>query len=69
MCVCRSLHEEAQLTMEPIAEENIELPEAQTDTESRDTLRYFNQHTHHTHSGHTGRLSMTFHTLDMKVKN
>ncbi|XP_041817721.1 REC8 meiotic recombination protein b [Chelmon rostratus] len=35
-----SLHEEAQLTMEPIAEENIELPEAQTDTESRDTLSW-----------------------------
>ncbi|XP_044032918.1 REC8 meiotic recombination protein b [Siniperca chuatsi] len=35
-----SPQEEAQLPMEPIAEENIEMPEAQTDTESRDMLRW-----------------------------
>lgn len=33
----RSPHEEAQQAMEPIAEENIEMPEAQSD--SRDMLR------------------------------
>lgn len=30
--------------MEPIIEENVEMPEAQTDTESRDMLRYFMQY-------------------------
>ncbi|XP_059182742.1 REC8 meiotic recombination protein b [Centropristis striata] len=35
-----SPQEEAQLRMEPIAEENIEMPEAQTDTESRDLLSW-----------------------------
>ncbi|KAA8580912.1 hypothetical protein FQN60_013870 [Etheostoma spectabile] len=32
--------EEAQLRMDPIAEENIEMPEAQTDTEQRDMLSW-----------------------------
>ncbi|KAI3355146.1 hypothetical protein L3Q82_018014, partial [Scortum barcoo] len=35
-----SPQEEAQLPMAPIAEENIEMPEAQTDTESRDMLSW-----------------------------
>ncbi|XP_029313890.1 REC8 meiotic recombination protein b [Cottoperca gobio] len=35
-----SPHMEAQPPMEPIAEENIEMPEAQTDTESRDMLSW-----------------------------
>ncbi|CAK6951903.1 REC8 meiotic recombination protein b [Scomber scombrus] len=35
-----SPQEEAQLAMEPIAEENIEMPEAQTDAESRDMLSW-----------------------------
>ncbi|XP_070784582.1 REC8 meiotic recombination protein b [Enoplosus armatus] len=35
-----SLQEEAQLPMEPIAEENIEMPEAQTEAESRDILSW-----------------------------
>ncbi|XP_033988162.1 REC8 meiotic recombination protein b [Trematomus bernacchii] len=35
-----SPHMESQLQMEPIAEENIEMPEAQTDTESRDMLSW-----------------------------
>ncbi|XP_067434438.1 REC8 meiotic recombination protein b [Thunnus thynnus] len=35
-----SPQEEAQLPMEPIAEENIEMPEAQTDAESRDMLSW-----------------------------
>lgn len=46
MFVCRSPQDEAQLPMEPIAEENIEMPEAQT--ESRDMLRYLIQYTQHT---------------------
>lgn len=38
--VCRSPQEEVQqLSMEPIVEENIEMPEAQTDTEIKDMLR------------------------------
>lgn len=56
MFVCRSPQDEAQLPMEPIAEENIEMPEAQT--ESRDMLRYFIQYTQHTHrltNTHRGR--------------
>ncbi|XP_034718187.1 REC8 meiotic recombination protein b isoform X2 [Etheostoma cragini] len=35
-----SPQEEAQLRMDPIAEENIEMPEAQTDTEQRDMLSW-----------------------------
>ncbi|XP_053198578.1 REC8 meiotic recombination protein b [Scomber japonicus] len=35
-----SPQEEAQLAMEPIAEENIEMPEAQTDAEGRDMLSW-----------------------------
>ena len=45
VCVRRSPQEETRLLMEPIAEENIEMPEAQTDTESRDMLRCL-RHTH-----------------------
>lgn len=42
--VCRSPQEEAQLQMEPIVKENVEMPEAQTNVETRDMLRYFIQH-------------------------
>lgn len=41
VCVCRSLQEEVQQPMEPIAEERIEMPEAQTNADSRDMLRCF----------------------------
>lgn len=51
VCVCRSLQEDAQQPMEPIAEENIEMPEAQTDAESR-LLRYVVQNTQYTRSEH-----------------
>ncbi len=42
VCVCRSPQEAqlARLPMEPIEEENIEMPEAETDAERRDMLRY-----------------------------
>ena len=40
VCVCRSPQDEVQPPMEPIAEENIEMPEAHADTESRNMLRY-----------------------------
>lgn len=36
--------------MEPIVEENVEMPEAQTDIESRDMLRYFIQYAQHKHT-------------------
>lgn len=40
--------------MEPIVEEKIEMPEAQTDRESRDMLRYFIQYAHiNVHSQNT----------------
>lgn len=61
LCVCvyvgRSPQEEAKLPMEPIVEENIEMPEAQTDTERGDMLRYFIQYAW---EKHIPRSSITF---------
>lgn len=41
--VRRSPQEEARLQMEPVVEENSQMPEAQTNVKSRDMRRYFIQ--------------------------
>lgn len=59
VCVCRSLQEEVQQPMEPIAEERIEMPEAQTNADSRDMLRCSKHKLANTHK-HTHTDTQTY---------
>lgn len=57
--VCGSPHEEAQRQMEPIFKESTEMPEAQTNVDSRDMLRFFIQHVPFKHHPSTSGCQIT----------